>query len=324
MKKLSALIFATIFLFSSVSLLGVSATEAPFTPSENPVIYFKVPESWANYKKIFCHIWEYGNTTPLASWQSKKEVCTQTSTDGVFSYDISKVGNLEDSVGYYVIFSSDTGMQTYESTLSATCYGDTLYCNGTMINSPADDTKVYPLAYWENQDKTLYGPAKQVAAYGSVVGTALPLGVSPQKYLSDFLSNTSTFMYIEMHSGYSEQALIDNIAYQLKLSKISVQQILTDHPFYSWQKANSFLPLYLGDSNEDDVVNIKDATVIQKHIAGYEVYIETKISDCDSNQSVNIKDATAIQKYAAGLLGDTDIGKLFIDDLHTYPADIIL
>ena len=130
-------------------------------------------------------------------------------------------------------------------------------------------------------------------------------------------------MYIEMHSGYSEQALIDNIAYQLKLSKISVQQILTDHPFYSWQKANSFLPLYLGDSNEDDVVNIKDATVIQKHIAGYEVFIETKISDCDSNQSVNIKDATAIQKYAAGLLGDTDIGKLFIDDLHTYPADII-
>ena len=79
----------------------------------------------------------------------------------------------------------------------------------------------------------------------------------------------------------------------------------------------------MGDSNEDDVVNIKDATVIQKHIAGYEVFIETKISDCDSNQSVNIKDATAIQKYAAGLLGDTDIGKLFIDDLHTYPADII-
>lgn len=319
MKKISALILAAIILFSSVSLFCVSAEETSFTPSKDPVIYFKVPEYWKNYKKIFCHIWEYGNATPLASWQSKKEVCTETSTDGIFAYDLNKVGQLEDGVGYYVIFSSDTGLYTYESTLSTACYGDTLYFDGTIINSPSDDTQSYPLVFWENQDKSLYGPAKYVTIHGQVVGYAIPIGVTPQKFLSDFLSNISTFMYIESYSGYSEQTLIDNIAHQLKLSKTSVQHVLNDHPYYSWKKAESFLPLYLGDSNEDDVVNIKDATAIQKYIAGHDILIDTKISDCDLNQAVNIKDATAIQKYTAGLSGDTNIGKLFIDDFTTFP-----
>ncbi len=65
----------------------------------------------------------------------------------------------------------------------------------------------------------------------------------------------------------------------------------------------------LGDADDDTEVNIKDATLIQKFIAGLESlqdYQQTLANvDCDLDDAglpnVNIKDATAIQKHIAGL-----------------------
>ena len=66
----------------------------------------------------------------------------------------------------------------------------------------------------------------------------------------------------------------------------------------------------LGDADEDSKVNIKDATAIQKHIAGLITLTQTgeKLADVDSNTTVNIKDATAIQKHIAGIDTGFDIG----------------
>ncbi len=66
----------------------------------------------------------------------------------------------------------------------------------------------------------------------------------------------------------------------------------------------------LGDADDDGVVNVKDATAIQKKIAGLDVasYNET-VADADEDGNVNVKDATAIQKWIAGLLKDSNIGQ---------------
>lgn len=60
----------------------------------------------------------------------------------------------------------------------------------------------------------------------------------------------------------------------------------------------------LGDVNLDGSLNIKDATSIQKFIAGLEEFIaEIKsLADYNADGDVNIKDATAIQKKIAGLI----------------------
>ena len=59
-----------------------------------------------------------------------------------------------------------------------------------------------------------------------------------------------------------------------------------------------------GDANLDGVVNIKDATLIQKHIAGIATIDEKAIdlADADASGSVNVKDATLIQKFVAGIV----------------------
>lgn len=60
-----------------------------------------------------------------------------------------------------------------------------------------------------------------------------------------------------------------------------------------------------GDANGDGSVNIKDATQIQKYVAGL-IRSDSrdfvfKSADVDANGTVNIKDATAVQKMVAGL-----------------------
>ncbi len=60
----------------------------------------------------------------------------------------------------------------------------------------------------------------------------------------------------------------------------------------------------LGDVNGDGVVNVKDATAIQKHIAGLITLSgkELILADYNLDKAVNIKDATTIQKKIAGLI----------------------
>ncbi len=78
-----------------------------------------------------------------------------------------------------------------------------------------------------------------------------------------------------------------------------------------WRDVNANPAGKLGDSNCDLVVNIKDATEIQKHLAEIVTLSHDGLffADTDSNGAVNIKDATAIQKHLAGIKTGFDIGE---------------
>ena len=67
-----------------------------------------------------------------------------------------------------------------------------------------------------------------------------------------------------------------------------------------------------GDANCDGEVNIKDATVIQKSLAGIEQKITFRgdLADCDANDVLSIKDATCIRKYLASLSGSAQAGEV--------------
>ncbi len=60
----------------------------------------------------------------------------------------------------------------------------------------------------------------------------------------------------------------------------------------------------IGDVNMDKAVNVKDATLVQKHVANLEMLTEDQqiLADADFDTKVNIKDATYIQKQVAGLV----------------------
>lgn len=60
----------------------------------------------------------------------------------------------------------------------------------------------------------------------------------------------------------------------------------------------------LGDVNRDGSINIKDATLIQKHLANLETLNseQQKLADTNKDGYVSVKDATQIQKYVAKMI----------------------
>ena len=62
-------------------------------------------------------------------------------------------------------------------------------------------------------------------------------------------------------------------------------------------------PYCCGDADCNDSINVKDATLIQKYIAGMVLFDEYQelLADTDGSGYVSVKDATVIQKFVAGM-----------------------
>ena len=329
MKKILSMVMVLMLIISAFSVAAISAeTEETFTPSEEPTIYFEVPEDWANFKKVFCHIWAYGSDTPLANWQAKKEACTLVE-DRTYSYDISKVGGLEAGVTYCVIFSLDTAQETYTTLMSTDCYGDTLYCDDTYYENPVDSNKTSRAAFWKNHDSAEFGPLMQFTSLGNLVGTCMAPGATTESLIIDFITNGTLANAVEF-SGKTEEEILSGIAAALGITDEELADIIatipsTDDEIPEESAPEESIPeettpdeapeeeeiLYLGDANGDATVNVKDATLIQKHVAGFTVSINLTSADVDYNTIVNVKDATAIQKFVAGMQVNTPIGDAF-------------
>lgn len=59
-----------------------------------------------------------------------------------------------------------------------------------------------------------------------------------------------------------------------------------------------------GDVDKDGQVNVKDATLIQKHVADMVDFdsMQDSRGDVDADSKITVKDATAIQKFVAGII----------------------
>lgn len=72
----------------------------------------------------------------------------------------------------------------------------------------------------------------------------------------------------------------------------------------------------LGDADANGKVNIKDATLIQKHAAKLTVISEENIikADVNADNKINVKDATTIQKFVANITIEYPIGEVITKD----------
>ena len=123
--------------------LAVSAASTDENVGEGTKIYFDIDSTgWENYTTIYCHIWRADGTGEWTNWQTRKEICTKED-NGLYSYDVAKTGNADEIVqsgdhNYYcVIFSADTGMQTYNTIMNGNCLGDTCYVTVSYYTSPS-------------------------------------------------------------------------------------------------------------------------------------------------------------------------------------------
>lgn len=184
------------------------------------VIKFDVKKSgWNNVKAVFCHTWKVDGELPV--WQSKSEKCNYDASTGIATYDLSKANykiSKSDGKNYLVIFSANTGMQTYDTVMSGACIGDTMYCTGEEIENPVDSEKKAKVAKWENHPDC--GPQKKITSTGKIVGSALPGGQTDAVMLAQYL--------IDYYDDEAKTSLTQNLLDTLKVSPVDVMGAVTD------------------------------------------------------------------------------------------------
>lgn len=171
--------------------LAVSAASTDENVGKGTKIYFDIDSTgWENYTTIYCHIWRADGTGEWTNWQTRKEICTQED-NGLYSYDVAKTGNADEIVqsgdhNYYcLMFSADTGMQTYTTIMNGNCLGDTCYVTGNLLENPAGSWKKCTEAAWKNHPEC--GPEKAITSTSKVIGSALPDGVTDADLLAYYL-----------------------------------------------------------------------------------------------------------------------------------------
>lgn len=200
----------------------VGATDASSEVGAGNTIMFDVKSSgWGNVKTIFCHIWKADGTQTSAgedwpAWQSKAEKCTYDKKAGIATYDLSQTGNdfkKSDGKIYCVIFSANTGMQTYNAIMSGSCIGDTLYCTGKELENPEDSNKKAIEAAWRNNPDC--GPERKITSTGKVVGSAFPDG-----------QNDTTMMATYLIAYYDDAAKMDLVPGLMKELNLDAEEVM--------------------------------------------------------------------------------------------------
>ena len=186
------------------------------------VIKFDVKKSgWNNVKTVFCHVWKADGSGDWPAWQSKKEKCKYDSSTGIATYDLSKTGNTiskSDGRVYCVIFSANTGMQSYNAIMNGNCIGDTLYCTGNQLENPEDSEKKANEAKWENNSDC--GPEKKITSTGNIIGSAFPEGESDATLLATYL--------VAYYNDEAKTSFTQKLLDELKVSPTQVMGAVTD------------------------------------------------------------------------------------------------
>ena len=199
----------------------VSADASSEVGAGNTINFDVKKSGWNNVKIVYCHVWKADGTGTWPDWQSKKEKCTYNSSTGIATYDLSKTGNTiskSDGRVYCVIFSANTGMQSYNAIMSGNCIGDTLYCTGNQIENPEDSEKKANEAKWEKNSDC--GPERKITSTGNVVGSAFPEGESDVTMMATYL--------IAYYNDPAKTELTQNLLNTLKVSPTQVMGAVTD------------------------------------------------------------------------------------------------
>ena len=119
-----------------------------------------------------------------------------------------------------------------------------------------------------------------------------------ESFLTDFLIIGSEYTHSDDNpTGFfavTESGVIRTLKEGFELNVLHIDTVATELPYV----------YVIGDADYDLELTIKDATMIQKILAGLEEYKSvvcvSRPEDKDRDGRVTIKDATAIQKHIAG------------------------
>ena len=291
-KGITATALAITIPMSMLAVGGFSMSAAESDETEimaGTKIYFDVESAgWKNYKNIYCHIWRADGTGEWPSWQTRKERCDKED-NGLYSYDLAKTGNADEIVAsgshnyYCVIFSADTGMQTYNTMMNGDCLGDTCYVTENSFENPEDSQKRCYETKWRNHPEC--GAQKVITSTCRVIGTTLADGTTDVTLLADFLLRYIT------DDGIADTVKTDHTAELADELGVSYDELL------ECVQGKLAASVERGDRTQKSADNI-ERTVFDILDKAYEIP-EIAPYDINGDGRVDVQDVTALQIYIA-------------------------
>lgn len=197
MKKSSKIISLALSVTMAASCFAGFSVCSASAADEETKVYFEVPtlEEWGTTKFVYCHLYNvYGGTAlPETGWQTRAEKCKLDDETGLFYFDTSKLGPIEEGADYALLFSTieadgTTSHQTGNITLGKDCLGDTVYVTGGMVENTEDSSKMdYEGAWKNNSDK--YGAKAAITSTGKIVGKYFPVYQPKEQIVCQYIAS---------------------------------------------------------------------------------------------------------------------------------------
>ena len=301
-------------------------TSGSVTPEDTKTVYFTNNKNWNNVNIFF-----WGGSVGT-SWpgEAMNYVGKNSNGEDVYCYSISKdtpniifnngseqtvdiTSGVEDNAGFYLATKSGnwtvgTWTNTEFSPSGATGAGSFT----ATVTIPSDGVYQMSVIHSNQGDPTagITAAIRSVYIDGEDVGTIVFPSMSYTKQVSSHLRLELTKGTHEIVIKYDTDNWYDR---NMSQAHGESNNNVTYHTiqFARTGDITSAVTRLLGDADLNDVVNVKDATIIQKHVASMLTLSAEalKTADTDGNANVNVKDATAIQKWLVGINTGFDINK---------------
>lgn len=302
--------------FAGFSICSASAAD------DETKVYFEVPtlESWGTTKSVYCHVYNVygGSKLTETSWQSKTELCKKDSATGLYYFDTSKVGTIEEGADYALLFSTvDTekgSHQTGNITFSKECLGDTVYVTGDMVENTEDSSKLdFEGAWKNNSDK--YGAKAAITSTGKIVGKYFPVYQPKEQIVAQYIASWAV-KNVESTEGAVTPEKLTAICTQLNVTPEGVyaqyasdyEEQLADPETYPLIAPLTTVAELLGVDPEPattEPATTEPETTEPATEPATEPEPVLLYGDADMDGIISIQDATEIQKMGLGIL-DTD------------------
>ena len=254
-------------------------------------IYWECP--WKEAKAAYCHVFGSDGSW-LYDWQTADELMTNEGGN-LWSYEIP--------AGPYdlVIFSINTGAQTYELVLTDENIGDTAITDtSVMIENPIDENKTAAKTSWKSG---INGPHLAMTSSGEVVGEVLCPTESGANIVATFIE-----WYLPVSPDFVTAEMLSNAMKKLNTTPAEVVEILESDPYFDMLDEAKALLGYsegvLGDVTGDGEVTLIDAINIQKAALKMIEFTGQAVVNADMNADggISVLDAIMAQKTALGML----------------------
>lgn len=170
-------VFIAVLMVASMATVAITSVSAASPSFSGGTIYWECP--WDVAKQAYCHV--YGSDgTALYDWQTKDEKMTLVEGN-TWSYEVP--------AGAYdeVIFSIDTGAQTYDLVMTDDNIGDTAVTEkDNKIENPMDSNKSASRTTWKSGKN---GPHLAITSIGNIVGDVLAPTESAADFVATFIKN---------------------------------------------------------------------------------------------------------------------------------------